>query len=504
MEANSHNQSTFPCGDASEINDGPGSRSISSTSAHNVAAALRESMDSPCNWKESQELTYMEDIPLEDYETPREEESSQRQGSPESTDSWTVLINLPKRTSHLARHIVHSWAKCTCLSILVIAVFLIYPAAILYRHLVQVHLDVELPTEQLNTALVVPWRDRKQDSGHPRILVWKKTGLGQRVIHDSAVCATDDEHSVKCDVTQDTHHLMTSDAVVFLAEQLEVIGLPQLRTAAQFWVFWASTRLTYRGDTVNENAQFPYAAHSFNWTMAHRKEADIVLSYNTWRCVSANGTKQPTDTTSREMKNDVAWIVGSCELRRLSSDIRARREKKELARNSLGGKVGMQLFQDCGEDQCSSPEKCIRHIASNYHFLLVSLKPDCFQSPYELIYAAFQYNVVPVVLAPPNTTLNVPAHSVVSTSDLQDVGELATRLRNLLHDRGLYEDYFAWKQNCSWSPSEDELCPLCRAIWKTPAFYRHSHPNVQEWWSSGSRCKDVPLYGLDNGFMIEP
>ncbi|KAH7957855.1 uncharacterized protein LOC119389133 [Rhipicephalus sanguineus] len=498
-EAYSHTDSTSSHEDAPEANDGPDSQAISSTNAHDVAAALRGSANS---LEDSHELIHMEDIPLVDYETPRGE--AQPQGSPESTDRWTALVGLPKLTRHFACHIVNHWTKYTCLSIVIIAVFLCYPAAILYRHLAQVHWDATLPTEQPNAAFVVPWRDRKHDSGHPRILVWDNTELGHWWTRDSAVCATDDEHSVKCDVTEDAHHLLTSDAVVFLAEQLEALGLPQLRTAAQFWVFWARTRLPSHGDTVNENERLPFAAHLFNWTMAHRDDADIALAYNTWRCVSDSSTKKPTYTMSREMKKDVAWVAGSCELRRLSDGIRARREKKDLTRNSLGGKVVMQLFQNCGEDQCSSPHKCIPHIANNYHFVLVSLKPDCFQSPYELIYNAFQYDVVPVVLAPPNTTLNVPAHSVVSTSDLQDVEELAARLRDLLHDRGLYENYFAWKQNCSWSPSEDELCPLCRALWKTPAYYRHCHPDVQEWWSNGSQCKDVSLYGLDNGFTIKP
>ncbi|KAH8042548.1 hypothetical protein HPB51_024479 [Rhipicephalus microplus] len=503
VEAIAYDQSMLPRGDASETNERADGRCISPIIVHDVES-LGSVNDSPSGSEDSQELTHMEDIPLEDNETPAEEASSQRQGSPESADSWTVLIDLSQRTRHVANHVIKNWAKCTCLSVFVTAVLLLYPAVTLYRHLALVHQHVALPTEQPHNALLVPWRDRKRDSGHPRILVWNKTGFAQWWIRDSAICATDDEHSVKCDVTQDTHYLMTSDAVVVLAEQLDALGLPRLRTAAQLWVFWARTPFTYYGDTVNEYERFPSLAPVFNWTMAPRDDADIVLTYDAWRCISANSTEQPTDSTSREVKEDVAWIVGSCELRRLSSNIRAAREKKDLTRNGLGGKVGMQLFQDCGEDQCSSPEKCIAYVARNYHFVLVSLKPDCFQSPYELIYNAFKYNVVPIVLAPPNTTLNVPVHSVVSTSDLQDAGELATHLRNLLSDRSLYENYFAWKRNCSWSSSEDELCPVCRALWKTPAYYRHSHPDIQAWWSRGSQCKDVSLSGLDDGFILLP
>ncbi|XP_037504706.1 glycoprotein 3-alpha-L-fucosyltransferase A [Rhipicephalus sanguineus] len=254
----------------------------------------------------------------------------------------------------------------------------------------------------------------------------------------------------------------------------------------------------------------------FTWTMAYRDDADVVVPYKTWRCDSASDTpltatiKPSFNTLTFKNRKDAAWIVGSCEQYRFEKQILSIDGvddpygcQSDSISPSTEGTVSIRLYPDCGVNECSSRGECVRHIAENYNFIFVSLKPECFQSAYELIYDAFQHNIVPVVLAPPNSKLTVPEHSVVSSADFREPGELAAKLVELLNDRSMYESYFAWKQNCSLMYPENELCPLCRALWQSPTGRLSVHPNVYEWWERRLICQRESLHGLDASFVSE-
>lgn len=498
-----HCKTTFLHEGAPQADDGPDGEVISLTDSHRVAAAAPVTLDDcPRDFEESMELIPMDDMGPEDHGTTPGESSSRRQDSPESTDSWTVLL-VTGPTRNLEWHFAKHWPKYTFLASLMVFIALIYPALTLYRSLSQADSHAAQPTRPSDTQIWRPWRERKGDDGLPRILLWNQTGLDNWWLLHKAVCTTEGEHSVTCDVIEDRYLLMSSDAVVFRAEHFESLGIPHVRSPFQFWVFWAKSHSLPQGDSPHGNGSrlLSRVADTFNWTMAYRDDADIVVSYDKWRCDSAESAMQPSDTVIPKKRKGVAWIVGGCEQRRFLEQVPWSREKQDSTQSSSDDTMSIRLFPACGKDKCSSPRECIPRIAKNYHFVVVSLKSDCFQSPYELIYDAFKYNLIPVVLAPPNATLQVPEKSVVSTSHLHKPGELATHLRQLLNDRTSYESYFAWKQNCSLTRSEDELCPLCHALWETPAHYQHRHPDVQEWWTKSLKCVNESLYGLDKGFV---
>ncbi|XP_075539609.1 alpha-(1,3)-fucosyltransferase fut-3-like [Dermacentor variabilis] len=481
--------------------DGADSEDISMTDLHRGPAAALATLND-CAWEleESLELMPMGDTRPEDHGIPPGQSSSQRQDSPGSTVSWTVLL-VTGRTRNFERHIAKHWPKYTFLASLIVFIGLIYPALTFYRWLWQANSQAAQPTRPSNTPNWRPWRERKGDDGLPRILLWNKTGLHNWWVVQKVACVTEDEHPVTCDIIQDRQQLMSSDAVVFLAEHFEPLGMPHLRSLFQFWVFWAKSHSLPRGVGAHGNSSsfLSRVADTFNWTMANRDDADIVISYDAWRCDSDKSAKQPSGTVITKKRKDVAWIVGKCEQHRFFEQVLWSREQNSI-KSSTHDMIGITLFPACGKDKCSSPRECIPRIAKDYHFVLVSLKSDCFQSAYELLYDAFKYSVVPVVLAPSNATLQVPEKSVVISSELQKPGELAAHLRDLLKESTSYESYFAWKQNCSLTHSEGELCPLCRALWAAPPNYRHRHPDVQEWWSKGLECVNESLYGLDKWF----
>lgn len=364
----------------------------------------------------------------------------------------------------------------------------------------------------------LPWRKRKYGDRLPRMLLWNRTGVGRWWTAGDAVCPIGSNRWVVCEVTEDQYELSSSDAVVFVADNLKYLNIPTLRTSFQPWVFWAKHPRPPQGARATRSDLLlrRFASDMFTWTMAYTDDADIVVPYKTWRCGSATDKplaetiERPRDNLTSEKRKDAAWVVGSCEQYRFENQILSLGTvddpagcRSVNAETSTEGTVSIRLFPDCGANKCSSRSECIQHIAENYHFIVVSLKPECFQSAYELIYDAFEYSIIPVVLAPPNSNLNVPDHSVVSSADFREPGELAARLRDLLNDRAMYESYFDWKQNCSLTQPENELCPLCRLLWETPADHFNVHPGVNEWWERRLICQRESLHGLDSAFVSE-
>ncbi|KAH6947267.1 hypothetical protein HPB50_018052 [Hyalomma asiaticum] len=348
---------------------------------------------------------------------------------------------------------------------------------------------------------------------------------GVEGVRGDAFCPRGRNGWIVCEVTEDKHELAISDAVVFVADRLNYLDVPSLRTDFQRWVFWARyphhTRDVRKcvhdslGTGCHDSLYQRFGANMFTWTMAYRDDADIVVPYKTWSCGPETKNslsailKQPLDNLTFENRKGAAWIVGSCEQYFFEKQILSLDKdgpfgcRQDIANASTNATVAIRLFPNCGGSECSSRGQCLRRIAENYNFIFVSLKPECFQSPYELIYDAFEHNIVPVVLAPPNSKLNVPEHSVVNSADFRERGELAAKLRDLLSDRTMYESYFAWKRNCSLTYVENELCPLCTALWERSMDHLNLHPNVYEWWDRRLVCQHESLHGLDTAFISE-
>ncbi|XP_075527068.1 alpha-(1,3)-fucosyltransferase C-like [Dermacentor variabilis] len=390
---------------------------------------------------------------------------------------------------------------------LVAIVCLVFVTAIIFIVITVIHSVKPTPATPVPLPPWLPWRNRTYDNGLPRLLLWEprvsrndplslSVDTGAGAWNDRLQCELDGRDVEVCEITNDRRRLVRSDAVVFYAEHLDQYDIPAQRAAPQMWVFWARAHLPPMGKGgrfVNSSLSLPLVTNLFNSTMGRREDADVVIPYKTWRCDASAAEYQFLLT--EQPRRDVAWLVDDCEENRFES---------EVLHSTVDGKgtVYIRLFPACGASECGSPSECIGYIAQRYHFLVVSLEPVCFQSAYELIYDAFEYDVVPVVLTPPGATLEVPEHSVVSSADLHGEGELAKYLRTLLDDPEKYNSYFAWKRNCSVVTAVKLLCPLCHALWETP-MRRPPHPNVLEWWTRRTNCRDEPLFGLDSEFIQE-
>ncbi|KAL1476767.1 hypothetical protein MTO96_036265 [Rhipicephalus appendiculatus] len=384
--------------------------------------------------------------------------------------------------------------------------------------------DGDVPARYPKTKVIpesyhVPFRKRKHDHNLPRILLYNRTGHSWRTRYPerSVACPNKYNYNYVCEVTTFERDFWSSDAVVVISDRLTNLHMPKMLYAFQFWVFWTKEARPPQDERVmgSDSSLLKLRSNLFTWTMAYRDDADIVLPYKTWRCGSPTDTpissivKQNHEILTIKPRKDAAWIVGSGEQYFFEKHMNAFGPVADQANftsvndTSMGGTISVRLFRDCGVKECLSRGACIRHIAENYNFIVVSLKPECFQSAYELIYDAFEYDVVPVVLAPPNSTLNVPDHSVITSADMREPGELAARLRDVISDPARYESYFAWKRNCSWTEPEKELCPLCHALWNAPEESVMPVRYVSEWWNRRSLREREDMHGIDSAFVPE-
>ncbi|KAH7955323.1 alpha-(1,3)-fucosyltransferase 7 [Rhipicephalus sanguineus] len=447
--------------------------------------------------------------------------------SPTETEARIAQPSARTRRHRKARKLQPLSIRCLtkaniCFCVTVLLGILIY---LLYVHSLT---DVLAPEE--TSAPWAYWRMRKNDGGMPRILLWNrvmrplsydldlpdiKTRWSSHTIH----CLFEGARSGEavCEITDNRTRFEWSDAVVFEADRVNMLDLPRRSPKFPMWVLWAVTHVSPESQTplnfggIGRYGVFRRGIRTrFNWTMGRREDADIVVPYKSWRC---NVLGDPTVANTAEDNRNalghptrtkaVAWIASRCETEAYRQ-MRARDRYLSQDKSDKWGYtlVDIDVFDRCGKGSCATTHDCVRTIAARYHFIVVRIEPDCFHSPYELIYDAFEYDLVPVVLAPPNTTLNVPPHSVVSSADIQKPGQLAAFLSSLMDNPSEYERYFEWKKRCSLIPNREDMCALCQALYDKFA-REQAHINAYDWWTARALCHGYspPLYGLDWAFF---
>ncbi|XP_050038327.2 alpha-(1,3)-fucosyltransferase 7-like [Dermacentor andersoni] len=385
------------------------------------------------------------------------------------------------------------------------------------------------------------WDYRDGDVRVPRILVWTDppseiseapsigaaSGLGaskdstpQHSYWTSCHFITNYPYDVpeQCAVTNDRRLLMESDLIVFHADRVNASDFPKKRSTGQLWIFLARTHPTaptFVGDigllgaisdvrvNVSPSALPMQLSRVFNWTMSRREDATVPIVHKNFGpgfLSSGNLSISSTNTSGwspMPTRLHAAWIASDCERQRF-------REEQEKLRSLNDGlhylndvPIRLQVLPNCGAGQCHSLADCVAQVAKNFKFIVVAAMPACFQSVHELVYEAFEHDLVPIVLASSNITLNVPPKSVVNAADWLGPGRLHAHLRTLLDHPAEYESYFAWKRSFTVSTLEDELCSLCQAFQKGNLTVGPTRLDVREWWELRARCRVEPLFGVD-------
>ncbi|XP_037564873.1 uncharacterized protein LOC119444566 [Dermacentor silvarum] len=310
----------------------------------------------------------------------------------------------------------------------------------------------------------------------------------------------DDPLELRCTVTYDRSLVMESDAIVFLADSVNMHDLPGQRAVPQLWVLWArqAPALDIRG-AVQFNLFGAWKSRSsipdellplFNWTMGSREGAHVNSTNKYFRPNRTPTVKKgwsfeirwPTVASRRPLpperlnrsersamllkrRADAAWIAADCEQRKFEEEARALRASEDQANDSVVKSFKMHVVPDCGLGCCESMADCVAYVARHFNFIVVTQTPACFPSVYELIYEAFKHDLVPVVLMSSRyDQLHLPPKSTVSVAEMQNTMYLEEYVRYLLDHPAAYEAYFAWKRNFTVATLEHDLCPLCAAM----------------------------------------
>ncbi|KAH6947645.1 hypothetical protein HPB50_020537 [Hyalomma asiaticum] len=334
----------------------------------------------------------------------------------------------------------------------------------------------------------LPWQARNEcgRASRPRILLWspsvKRRGEETSSDRDSDVYSV-----VKgCDVTEDRGFVRQSDAIVFDAESVRSADFPAYRHPGQAWVFWAT-------DPPGGPATryLPLAAPPFNWTMALRQDADIVLPYRTWTRIA-----EPVMNTQYDMAGiysnktkDAVWLISECEQDELdhTKGLRSGRWRgTERFIKAVKDEVYVDLIPKCGEEYCSSRDECLRILQEDYFFVFVTESSSCFQHPAEIIYDALKYAIVPVYFGESTFGTSLPPHSFLDTTRMKDSKGVVSGLAMVRNQYKLYSAFFWLRSHYQVVVPSDNLDALCRAL--QVQMNKSSHSDIVSWWLRRATC----------------
>lgn len=268
-----------------------------------------------------------------------------------------------------------------------------------------------------------------------------------------------------CYVTKDRSLLERSDAVVFDASAIHATLPPGFRDPRQVWVFW-----THRGSAPTEDLG-AMTADSFNWTMARRMDADVVIPFGNW---TRSDTSASSDYVKKEQlkKGTALFFTSDCD-----GD-----HTNHVLKDVMGALKGATVHS-CGVARCGWLQLCLAEYAKDFYFLLIPESSGCYEHPLEAIYDAFRFGLVPVYFG--NKELKgLPEHSFVSALALMPSQNITNYLMALMNDWDLYSDFFKWKEAHVLS-SRDDLCYLCDSL---RANFQKRRADVLSWWKKTNLC----------------
>ncbi|XP_075549686.1 alpha-(1,3)-fucosyltransferase C-like [Dermacentor variabilis] len=319
---------------------------------------------------------------------------------------------------------------------------------------------------------------------NPRILLWTEPGTKRLVegthlpaAGDSALryCSFPVRDSLPrdpfenlllgCYVTTDRSLLERSDAVVFDASAIHATLPPEFRDPRQVWVFW-----THRGSVPTKDLG-TMTADSFNWTMARRMDADVVIPFGNW---TISDKPASSDYVKKEQikKGTALFFTSDCD----------EDDTNHVLKDVMGALEGSTVYS-CGVTHCGWFQMCLAEYAKDFYFLLVPESSGCYEHPLEAIYGALRFGLVPVYFG--NKELKgLPEHSFVSALALMPSQNIASYLKALIDDLDLYSDFFKWKETYALS-HRDDLCYLCDSL-RAP--FEKRSADVLSWWKKTNLC----------------
>ncbi|KAL1423433.1 hypothetical protein MTO96_021114 [Rhipicephalus appendiculatus] len=320
----------------------------------------------------------------------------------------------------------------------------------------------------------------------PRILLWTKDGQ-KPVFEDNSLRETGDaalwncsfpvryslprdpseDIRLACFVTKDHSQLSQSDAILFDASTISTTPLPRFRDPRQVWVFY-----THRDSAPTTNIGY-MSAYSFNWTMAQRTDADVVIPFGNWTLDDKPASRDFPKKMPRKDRTAL-FFASDCDGQKTNYVLKA----------VLSALEGTSV-RSCGKAYCGGRAMCLPRF-QEFRFLFVPQSSGCHEHPLEAIYDALKYDLVPVYFGTEDLTGLVPEHSYVSAYSLMPVRNITQYLRTLMGDFDLYSAFFKWRETHVLS-ERPKLCYLCDSLRRTLTTTSRTF-NVLYWWKRTNLC----------------
>lgn len=286
------------------------------------------------------------------------------------------------------------------------------------------------------------------------------------------------------------------DAVMFHGPELSEKDLPMTRSPHQRYIFMDSETQVFH--PIPDKSVFNYF---FNWTMAYRRDADIMRPYGIFTNITSNQVIPPyipaqwvnvsdaviPESTRLLFKNKTkmaAWFVSHCNTQ----------SKREEVASRLQDYVKVDIYGDCGSFKCprTVETECYKTLESEYFFYLSFENSLCRDYITEKVYKALEYDVIPIVYGAADYDSFLPPNSYINVMDFPSIQVLAEFLVELSNDEERYLTYFKWKNFYKVVTTKDYIiCEFCKALHE-PYSPNQVVGNIFEWWAGGSMCQPPP------------
>ena len=241
------------------------------------------------------------------------------------------------------------------------------------------------------------------------------------------------------------------DAVLFQISKLKRITNPPPQREGQVLV------AVEREPTAEGRIQQQEFEYVFNWTMAFRKDSNIVYPYG--KIVPRIGAP-PTKNYSaiyHKKKRGIIWFVSNC---------RTRTRHEDYARE-LRKYIDIDIVGKCGSDVCPNCSKeCVEKIEEEYFFRFNFENDYLTDYVTEELFDNFAKDMIQVVGGSADFHSLVQVKIIIDTKKFDTPKQLAAYLNLLMSSEDLYTEYLRTKDNYQIEQYKDmpqrgycELCP---------------------------------------------
>lgn len=285
-----------------------------------------------------------------------------------------------------------------------------------------------------------------------------------------------------------TSNFVLADAVIFHMTDIFLqwwTHVPK-KQQGQLWVLYGQESLT---NTLWYPS--PFLDGYFNWTMTHKQESDVLLSYNKG-CVWTKSKTKNRKGRYLQGRTKEAYIV--------TSNCYTSSERMEFIRE-MQEYMEVDVFGSCGTPCSSHADACdFAKLASKYKFYLSFENSLCKDYITEKFFRnALNYDIVPVVRGGTSRAqyeAYVPEpNAVIYADDYSGPKALAQYLKNVSHNEDLYGRHLSWRDRftryCPPYEKQRVGCQLCRALHNSTLMRKSRVLNrVSDFWNRYSDCRD--------------